>query len=68
MGPTMNTPELLTPAEVATQLRITPRQVYRLIEDPDCPLAGTRIGGKTIRIYAASVLATVARGTVNADS
>jgi len=41
------------------------RQVYNLVADPDCPIEGVRIGGKTLRIYAASVDATIARGTVS---
>jgi predicted DNA-binding transcriptional regulator AlpA len=65
---TTNLPKLLTPIEVAAQLKITRRQVYNLVADPDCPLQGTRIGGKTLRIYEASVAATVARGNVHAPS
>jgi excisionase family DNA binding protein len=61
-------PVLLTPSEVAAQLKITRRQVYNLIADPECPLQGTRIGGKTLRIYAVSVDATIARGTINVRS
>ena len=64
----MPTPELLTPAEVAAQLKISRRQVYNLVADPECPLQGVRIGGKTLRIYAESVVATVARGATHAVS
>lgn len=61
-------PELLTPTEVAQRLRITRRQVYNLVNDPEHPLTGTRIGGKTLRIYASSVDATVVGGRINAVS
>ena len=57
---------------VATVMTVSngtiPPTIHHNEADPDCPLQGTRIGGKTLRIYEASVAATVARGNVHAPS
>lgn len=52
--------ELLTPHEVALRLRVTPRQVHRLIEQGE--LSTVRIGKRTVRIPAHSVDDLLQRG------
>lgn len=56
--------ELLRPIEVADRLKISVRQVYKLIGDGPGQLRATRIGNKTIRIYADSVDALIEQGDV----
>lgn len=58
--------ELMTPQEVADQLRISSRQVHRLIESND--LNSVRIGRNTVRIPADSVKALIERGKTDAIS
>jgi len=53
-------PELLTPDEVAKTLKVTIRHVYYLISTDQ--LRATRPTHKTLRIYADSLAAFIARG------
>jgi excisionase family DNA binding protein len=59
--PTMTEPELqlLTVADVADRLRISTRQVWRLIADDE--LETVRIGSRAVRVPASSVKAYLAR-------
>jgi len=51
---------LLKPSEVAEKLRVTRRQVYRLVDEGE--LQGIRIGKGSVRIPAESVEALIERG------
>jgi len=59
--PTMTEPDLqlMTVADVADRLRISTRQVWRLIADGE--LETVRIGSRAVRVPTASVVAYVAR-------
>ena len=52
-------PTLLTVADVAERLRVSTRQVWRLIHDDE--LETIRIGARGVRVPAASLAAYVAR-------
>ena len=52
-------PTLLTVADVAERLRVSTRQVWRLIHDDE--LETIRLGTRSVRVPAASLTAYVAR-------
>ncbi len=56
--------ELLTAAEVAKRLKVTTRQVYKLVAAGK--LKGTRLGGKTVRVFADSVEHMIEEGKTSA--
>ena len=55
-------PELLRPDEAAKRLKISQRQVYRLVESGRL-LGVTLPGTKTVRVFAASVESYIKKGT-----